>query len=138
MANDVPAGRLKFYTLSNPRFSVGPVNLPAGGMEKLDLILDWGSHEIRGRVVDRAGKPVPASQVTLQWRNSDSRVRISSRRQTKGDANGFFRFTGVGTGLYSVTVFALAFQRAQVEHSLEKARDLQVQLIPAKDRPVGG
>jgi hypothetical protein len=134
-AEGVPAGPVTFSTLSNPRLTVGPYQLAAGAVEELDLVLDVGGYEIRGRVQDSEGNPVPAAQVALDWSSRSGSVRAASKRSIWGDANGYFRFTDVGSGWYLVRAFAFGYKSAQVEHKADRGGELLVQLRPAKTDP---
>jgi len=124
---DVPTGALSFSTLANPRFTVsGPALSPRRPEERVDLILDWGSEEIRGRILDTEGNPVAATQVTLYWAHYHHGAHSRSVRHTAVAADGSFRFTQIGPGAHTVTVHAPGFKSTQVK--AEFPGDLVVQL----------
>lgn len=123
----VPTGPFSFATLANPRLTIsGPVLSPRQPEKRVDLVLDWGSHEIRGRVVDTQGNPVAASQVTLYWAHYQRGVQSRAVRHTAVAADGSFRFTQLGPGEHTVTVRAPGFHSRQLE--AESPGDLVVQL----------
>ena len=66
------------------------------------MSLDVASREVRGKIVDRDGLPVPAARVFLRssMDESDSTIR------TQTDSQGVFRFVGVTSGVQRVTVIA--------------------------------
>jgi protocatechuate 3,4-dioxygenase beta subunit len=124
---DVPTGPLSFATLANPRFTIsGPALSPRRPEGSVDLVLDWGGHEIRGRILDAGGNPVAAPQVTLYWAYHQYGVQSRAVRHTSVAADGSFRFSRLGPGAHTVTVHAPGFHSMQLE--AESPGDLVVEL----------
>ncbi len=137
--DEVPLGRLSFTTRSQPRFLIRGINLPEGGAQNVDLILDWGGYEVVGQVRDREGRPVAGSRVVLFWSYQNNGVQSLSEREASSDSNGFFRFARVGPGVHSIRVSVPGFQSAQLQHNVggdsaavvvQLERDAQT--VPAK------
>jgi protocatechuate 3,4-dioxygenase beta subunit len=122
----VPLGRLSFTSVSNPRLTVSGPDLSSETTENVELILDWGSYAIQGRVLDGYGNPVAAPRVILQWSHRQNGLQSLSVRRSSADANGFFLFTRVGPGRHSVTVAAPGFEPVRLE--AESPGNLVVQL----------
>lgn len=114
----VPAGDLFFRTRSSPHMSMSGVRLEAHDREDLDLILDWGSHALRGNVVDALGASVPGARVRLSWHHDDSRVRSRSLRETIADAAGRFAFEQLGPGRHILRIDASRFERVQIPYDV--------------------
>jgi hypothetical protein len=130
---EAPVGRLTFTTVSDPRLTINGLDLSPGGAENVELVLDSGGYEIRGRVVDSFGNPVAAPRLTLEWSHHGSGIQSLSLRHGTTDAYGFFVFKQVGPGLHSLSVDAAGFEAAKLE--AESPGDLVVQLGP--DNPEG-
>ncbi|HEY5651804.1 MAG TPA: carboxypeptidase-like regulatory domain-containing protein, partial [Acidimicrobiia bacterium] len=123
----VPSGPLRFATLANPRFTIsGPALSPWRTEETIDLILDQGGREVRGRIVDGEGIPVAASQVALYWAYHRAGLQSRSVRHAAVAADGSFRFNQLGPGVHTLTIHAPGFQSAQID--VESPADLVVQL----------
>jgi len=131
---DAPVGRLVFNSVSDPRMTIGGPELSPAGLENLKLTLDWGTYEIRGRVVDGDGIPVASPQLSLEWSHRGEGGQSLSLRHTSVDAYGSFVFTQVGPGLHSLKVSAPGFEPVQLQ--ADSPGDLLVQL-QAKNKEVG-
>ncbi|MDH3629026.1 MAG: carboxypeptidase-like regulatory domain-containing protein [Acidobacteriota bacterium] len=123
---DAPVGRLTFNSVSDPRMTIGGPELSSAGMENLTLIIDWGTYEIRGRVVDSEGIPVASPQLSLEWSHRGEGGQSLSLRHASVDAYGSFVFTQVGPGLHSLKVSAAGFEPVQLQ--ADSPGDLIVQL----------
>ncbi len=129
IVDQVPTGQLIFNTRSYPRFTISGINLPPEGLENVELILDLGSYQVVGRVVDKQGFPVATPYVNLNGMLQKDGVRYHSARQTASDADGFFRFTDIGSGSHTVSVRALGFRNTALEYNVDgHAEELVVQL----------
>lgn len=125
-ASGVPLGRLTFTTLADPRLTINGPELSAAGAENVDLVVDSGGHEIRGRVLDSYGSPVAAPRLTLEWSHPGGGLQSLSLRRTTGDAYGYFAFTQVGPGPHSLSVTAPGFLSRRL--NAESASELVVEL----------
>ena len=112
---NAPRDSLLFETWSSPRFRISNV-APPGNYDLLPLILDWGNHDIQGRVQTHLGEPVPASQVQLTWSQTYNGINSVATRQAVTDATGSFRFSQVGPGNHILSVDAPGFQSSQVNY----------------------
>jgi hypothetical protein len=115
---EVPVGILSFMTISQPRFLIRGINLPVGGVENVDLVLDWARYDVRGRVVDQRDRPVTGSRVVLFWSYQYRGVLSQSERETASDEEGFFRFAKVGPGLHYIRVSVPGIGNARVERNV--------------------
>jgi len=114
---------------STPSILVQGVQLKSGDKLHLPLVLDWGTHEIRGVVVDAHGNPVPASRIVLQWSHQSEGITTSATRRTASDMQGHFVFSHLGPGPHSLRVNAPGFPTVNIEHDLNRqGYDLTVRL----------
>lgn len=113
--NDAPLDSLLFETWSSPQFRISNVG-PPGKYDLLPLILDWGNHEIHGRVQNSQGVPVCASQIQLTWIHTYNGIRSVATRKTVTDAAGNFRFSQVGPGQHTLSVDAPGFQSSRLTY----------------------
>jgi hypothetical protein len=104
-----PVGGALLRTNSYPVLTVRGVRVSSEPEEPVTLVLDTGSHFIRGRVVNLFGEPVAASNITLNWEFRFNRLLNSSTRNTMADSNGDFLFTGLGPGPHTMQVGAAGF-----------------------------
>ncbi len=107
---DVPAGRLRLETTSQPRLKAEGIDLSPGETRHLEVPMDWGESWLFGQVVDPAGSPVPGARVTLQWHQQYHVVNSSSHRQAGTDLEGHFTFSNLAARNYQVTVQAPGYQ----------------------------
>jgi len=127
---DVPFGALVFQTHAFPFFRI--TNLVLGpDTQEVSIVLDWGSYEVRGRVLDEAGFPLAAPEVYLTWSHTQGRVSSSAMRRTAADADGYFRFARLGVGLHRVTVNVPGYRPGQVDHNVGgRSGEILLQLQP--------
>jgi hypothetical protein len=114
--DDVPAGNLVFQSRGYPSLTVLGVRLDAGMEQEVELVLDWGTHQVTGQIVDAQGIPVSAGQIWLSMDHRANGIHSRSTRMTTADASGFFTFTGIGPGLHQVRVDAPGFETATQQH----------------------
>ncbi len=70
------------------------------------LTMDLGPYNLVGRIYDESGQTFDGADIFLNWVLHDSGVRIRSTRKASADANGEFRFTGLGPGNHQLVVTA--------------------------------
>jgi hypothetical protein len=114
----VPAGKIVLSSESDPAFLVQGVGLVPGQNTSIPLTLDWGSHQLRGTVVDAYGNPVAASSVTLRWSQESEGITALSTRRTVADAQGHFAFNNLGPGPHSLQIKAPGRASIDVDHDL--------------------
>jgi protocatechuate 3,4-dioxygenase beta subunit len=127
--SELPEGELVFQTRSAPRFTVTGIALSGGVNQNVRLTLDTGSHTLDGYVLDSQDEPVPGALISLLWSHEDDGVRSRSTRQTVADANGYFLFTQLGSGLHTLNISASGFRGARVEYQVGADPEVLVKLI---------
>jgi protocatechuate 3,4-dioxygenase beta subunit len=120
---EVPAGPILFETRSLPRFTVSGHTLRADEELEVKIVLDWGSHEIRGRVVDKDGVAVSGARLYLSWHQRDGAVASVAARQTIADDRGSYQFTQIGPGAHRLNVNATGYRSAQIEVDVGQHED---------------
>ncbi len=125
-----PAGELVFKTKSDPYFTIEGIQLEANLVEDVSLVLDWGTYELLGRVVDADGSPVATSNIRLTWMQQADGIHSSSRRSTTADEQGYFRFSQLGPGVHDLTVNASGYHLFRVSHDVARqGSDVVVKLV---------
>ena len=114
----VPAGDTMLASQSMPAILVRGVHVAAGFETNVDVIVDWGRHELVGTVVDRHGRAVPASRVQLRWSHKADGIETSITRRTATDSQGSFKFDQLGSGPFSLVVDAPGFTTAALDHDI--------------------
>jgi hypothetical protein len=115
-----PAGAFVVASQSNPAILVQGLQLEPGEKLHLELVLDWGEHEIHGVVTDANGNPVPASRVVLQWSNETDGITTRATRRTASDMQGNFAFSNLGPGPHSLKIDAPGFLGVDIDHDLSR------------------
>jgi hypothetical protein len=72
----------------------------------VNMTFDLGPYNLGGRIYDESGQTFDGADVFLNWVLHESGVRIRSTRKASADANGEFRFTGLGPGEHELIVSA--------------------------------
>ena len=111
---------------NGPSIRLGDV-VQAEGETKSDVLLTYTSEPglaVRGRVVDGAGKLVPAALVYLRTAGGGGQTSDTSDRE------GRFEFTGLPKGLYQVIVQATGFSKTTVSDVLPEIENLEVVVLP--------
>lgn len=133
MLEAAPAGRGSFETASTPNFRITGIDVGDGESAEIELVLDVGDHVLEGRILDAAGDPIGGAQVVLGWVHSEAGLRSTSQRRSRSDADGGFRFSGIGTGRHDLEVRAPGFERTVVEYDLGRDHGpLDVRVRPAQ------
>jgi hypothetical protein len=126
---EAPAGSLSLGTRSSPRLHVSGVSLPARGEVDVVLVLDWGDREMQGRVLDDRGDPVGGADVSLSWSHEGGGMHSSSKRGTRTDPQGVFRFTKLGPGKHVLEVSAAGYAPLAERHEIGRyAPEVEVRL----------
>ena len=123
---------LYIQAASFPRLAIRGVTLQAGGERDVVLVLDSGEEELTGEVRGERGVPIAGAEVSLSWSHTSGKVRSSSRRTTRTNPDGWFRFQQLGPGQHHLTVRAPGYRSmeerydvgghaAEVEVRLERA-----------------
>lgn len=110
---DVPQGDILFETRSAPRLTVRGVTLSGDEPADAAIVLDRGSHLLRGTVVDEARAPLAGANVTLSWTHRDGSIQSTSYRSTVTDAAGSFAFSELAAGEHRITVSSPAHMPLQ-------------------------
>lgn len=118
LVEELPEGPLTLQTLAAPFFSFSGIELSADVSREVRLTLDTGTQTFDGFVEDTAGGPVAGASVALFWSLDAGGVRSRASRQTVTDAQGYFLFTQLGSGLHTASVSAAGFRGARVEHDV--------------------
>ena len=72
----------------------------------VNMTFDLGPYNLGGRIYDESGQTFDGADVFLNWVLHESGVRIRSTRKASADANGEFRFIGLGPGEHELIVSA--------------------------------
>lgn len=110
---EAPAGSIIFDTRSSPRLSVRGIDLPAGGDRDVVLVLDWGKEELTGEVLGERGEAIAGAEVSLSWSDANGKVVSTSRRTTRTNPDGSFRFQQLGPGEHRLKVQAEGYRRIE-------------------------
>ncbi|MDA3935190.1 MAG: carboxypeptidase-like regulatory domain-containing protein [Gammaproteobacteria bacterium] len=105
-AENVPTGRLRLGTSSQPRLSTSGALVVAGEMLEINPVFDVGTHQFIGTVHDVNGIPVAGARATLHWMLRAGGLLHESLRQALTDENGRFAFTGLGASAHTLTINA--------------------------------
>jgi len=111
--DDAPTGRLAFLARTRSRLEIqGPLLHPGDEVE-VTLVLDEGDHELRGRVVEDHGAPVPGANLKLSWIDREGDLPSRSTRTTVTAPDGSFRFSALASGPHQLEVSARGYERAR-------------------------
>jgi hypothetical protein len=108
---DAPAGPLAVTTGGSPNVVRGPTLAPGTTLE-LELVVDHGEHELPGRVVDERGDPLAGAELDLSWSHESGDAHSTAMRRLRSDADGSFRFEGLGPGPHRLVVRAAGHREA--------------------------
>ncbi len=117
LIEQLPEGPLMLQTHASPYFSVSGIELSPGVTTRVRLVLDTGTHELDGFVLDAGGVPVPGALLSLRWSHRESGLLSRSQRRTTTDAGGYFLFTQLGSGRHTLTAGAAGYRGAR--HDLD-------------------
>jgi hypothetical protein len=121
LVDEMPAGETLLASEAMPAVLVRGIEVRAGGESAVDVVIDWGKHQLTGVVVDRRGIAIPASDVLLKWsRRSDDGVTSSVTRRTSTDYLGRFGFDHLGPGPHSIVVGAEGFETVAIQHEIRR------------------
>jgi hypothetical protein len=115
---EAPAGSLSFDTRSSPRLAIRGVTLQADGERDVVLVLDWGEEELTGEVRGERGVPIAGAELSLSWSHASGKVRSSSRRTTRTNPDGLFRFQQLGPGQHHLTVRAPGYRSTEERYDV--------------------
>ena len=70
------------------------------------LVVDQGSHELKGFVYDQFHYPVDGARVVLSWVNYEGGTRSIVDRRTTTNPSGEFSMKGIGNGEHDLVITA--------------------------------
>lgn len=114
----VEAGSLVFETRGSPLVSISGIELAAGETRDVLLVLDWGTHQVAGLVMDDMGRPVSASELYVTSVRDDRGLRAHVVRRAVTDETGFFVVGQVGSGYHTIRVDSPGFRSAVIDHEV--------------------
>jgi len=108
-ADDIPAGDLYFETRAAPLISIRGVQLKAGDVLDVELLVGLGNGQLSGTVADPRGQPVAGARITMTWSTSRGSLQSTVFRDATSDAAGRYLFSGLcrGRGSLSATATGL-------------------------------
>jgi 5-hydroxyisourate hydrolase-like protein (transthyretin family) len=118
--DEVEAGDLLLETRSSPLFSISGIRLTEREEKSVRLVLDWGSHQVSGLVMDEGGLPLPATELFVTSLRRDNGLRAHAVRRAVTDESGFFLVNQVGAGYHTIRVAAPGFLTAVLDHEVGK------------------
>jgi protocatechuate 3,4-dioxygenase beta subunit len=116
--DEIEEGDLIFESRSSPQYSISGINLSAGEKTDVNLVLDWGSHQVTGLLVDDTGRPIAASELFVTSLRRSSGLRAHAVRRAVTDEAGYFLFTQVGPGYHTIRVEAPGFDATILDHDV--------------------
>jgi hypothetical protein len=129
-----PAGKLIFATRSQPQFVVSGITLKPGDSIDTELVIDWGDLDVTGRVRDQSRRPVSSASVQLSARYVGRGIQSSSLRRTTTDADGYFRFSELGSGMHTIDVRTSGYETAtQAVDIGSRLGDVEIKLTKLSD-----
>jgi hypothetical protein len=114
----VGAGPLVFETRGSPHVSISGIELAPGETRDVMLVLDWGTHQVAGLVMDDMGRPISASELYVTSVRDDGGLRSHVVRRAVTDETGFFVIGQVGSGYHTIRVDSPGFQSEVIDHEV--------------------
>ncbi len=102
----LPTGKVQFTSKSEPKVLITSVVLNGGADEIVDLVVDYGPHEIGGIATDSDGNPLSGVEITLEWSVKRDEIRSMGTRTSNSGPDGSFRFAELGPGKHFLTARA--------------------------------
>jgi len=125
-----PAGDIQLATNGDEHFEITGITLSPGEYRNMTLVLDKGSHELSGNVVDSFGQPIEQARIVATSKFSGGHYQSSSYRLKVTDSNGYFSFTNLGDWDRQLVVDATGYQPHTRHYSFQTQTDtLTVQLL---------
>ena len=103
---EFPKGRFRLMAKGQQIFTATGLNFDPVIAVPVNMTFDLGPYNLRGRIYDESGQTFDGADVFLNWVLHESGVRIRSTRKASADANGEFRFIGLGPGEHELIVSA--------------------------------
>jgi hypothetical protein len=103
---EFPKGRFQVVTEGQFFLTATGLNFDPVIAVPVTMTFDLGPYNLGGRIYDESGQTFDGAEVFLNWVLHESGVRIRSTRKARADANGEFRFTGLGPGEHELIVYA--------------------------------
>lgn len=107
---NITSGKLRFYTRTEPKFTISGVELDAGQDLTASLVVDYGEFALEGQLVDGDYLGIAEASVRLSWEEDRAGIKFKSERSTISDENGTFRFTQLGPGPHNLLVTQDGYQ----------------------------
>lgn len=101
---------LSLVSRSSPRIQIDGVRVDKDSEAQLKLVVNIGKHEVTGFVYDEVSEdPVVFAQVRISWQETFGTLVSRVTDATSTDQRGYFRFSGLGGGVWTITVKAKGY-----------------------------
>jgi protocatechuate 3,4-dioxygenase beta subunit len=128
--DEVPEGELILQAASMPRLRIDGVMVDAAADTYAELVLDWGTVVLDGRVVDADGRAVASARVDLYWEHERDGIASRALWSTFTDSAGRFGFSRLGPAATRRLVVSAADQ-APIQQTVAAERSwVEVRLRP--------
>ena len=118
-----PEGNAVLKTNSFPIFEIYGIRASYEAEEPIFVVLDIGRNALQGRVTNVFGEPLAALGINLGWKHVENGVQNTSARKTSADQSGNFAFTGLGSGVHTLRVYAPGYRATEVEIDVSQNPD---------------
>ena len=102
--HDFPQGEFHIKTRHQQNLRISGLQFDPGGSQPLWLVIDLGPYSVSGRVHDESGRAFDGAELSLYWELHNNDIRYNSTRSKSADADGVFKFTGIGPGPHEITI----------------------------------
>ncbi len=103
---EFPKGKFQLAIKGQQSLKATGLKFEPDAGEPVNLTIDLGPYNLRGRIYDKSGRIFNGARVFLNWALQENGVRMRATRQVSADANGVFLFTGLGPGDHELVVSA--------------------------------
>jgi len=118
-----PSDNLSFVSQTEPSIQISGARVSDDAEVQLTLVVNVGVHEFYGRVVTvGAETPVVGAVVTMTWQETFGALQSRVTHTERSDAQGYFRFSRLGEGNWTLTISADSFE--PVSYLIRPGRDL--------------
>jgi len=102
-----PSDNLSFVSQSEPEIQISGARVSDDAEAQLTLVVNIGPHKLHGRVVTLDEEvPIVGAVVTMTWHARFGILQSRVTHTTSSDARGYFHFSRLGEGDWTLTIHA--------------------------------
>jgi hypothetical protein len=129
--DNFPSGEVRFSSRPPEHFTITGLKLTENEYKQLTLVVDKGSYQLSGWIIDQNGVAVNRAMVLFDAEVTREGIKSASNRSSVTDSNGYFHFDQLANTPHQITIYATGFNKKEILHRFQsRSSEVFISLSP--------